>query len=77
MAIYKNFFITIDYLNLFNVVWFYFANQIIIISIILFVILLGILLPNKANLIKNLNLITSYYLFIFFYFIKSDIIYNT
>jgi NADH:ubiquinone oxidoreductase subunit 2 (subunit N) len=59
-----------------NRIWLYFSNHIIIMCIILFVIILGILLPNKANLIKSLNLISSYYLCIFFYFIKSDIIYN-
>lgn len=57
--------------------WLFFTNQISVILISFFIIILGILVPNKAKIIKFLNLISAFYLLIFFYLIfnTSSVIY--
>ena len=56
--------------------WLYFSNIISVILISFFIILLGIIFPNKAKIIKFLNLISAFYLLIFFYLISSEYIYD-
>ena len=56
--------------------WLYFSNIISVILISFFIILLGIIFPNKAKIIKFLNLISAFYLLIFFYLMSSEYIYN-
>jgi NADH:ubiquinone oxidoreductase subunit 2 (subunit N) len=56
--------------------WLYFSNMISAILISFFIILLGIIFPNKAKIIKFLNLISAFYLLIFFFLMSSEYIYD-
>ena len=56
--------------------WILYSNIFNIILISFFIILLGILFPNKAKTVKFLNLISAFYLLIFFYLTTSEYIYN-
>ena len=69
LFILKNIDLNIEYIDR---IWLSYSTIILIIVLCFYIILLGILLPNKARIIKNLNLITSYYFFIFIFLIKND-----
>ena len=56
--------------------WLYFSNIISVILISFFIILLGIIFPNKAKIIKFLNLISAFYLLIFTYLMTSEYLYH-
>ena len=55
--------------------WFFFSNIISVILISFYVILLGIVFPNKAKIVKFLNLISAFYLLIFFYLNSNEYVY--
>ena len=69
----NNFFINIEYVDK---TWFFFSNIISIILISFYIILLGIFFPNKAKIVKFLNLISAFYLVIFFYLTSGEFIYT-
>jgi NADH:ubiquinone oxidoreductase subunit 2 (subunit N) len=68
--LYDNF-ININYIDK---SWFFFSNIISILLISFYIILLGIVFPNKAKIVKFLNLISAFYLLIFFYLATGEYI---
>jgi len=62
--------------NYIDTFWIIYANLISICLIGIFILTIGIFLPNKATLIKFLNIVTSFYLLIFFYLASWEYIYN-
>jgi NADH-quinone oxidoreductase subunit N len=54
----------------------FFSNIISIVLISFFIILLGIFFPNKAKIVQFLNLISAFYLLVFFYLTSGEYIYN-
>jgi len=71
MLFYINIYLNVCFENSFSA-WLIYNYLISIFIILLFIIIIAILLPNKARQVKFLNIISSYYLFLFGNLISLD-----